>query len=41
MFSYDITWMVGFITITGKKVVKFVVNTGTSKITGQKQNGEN
>ena len=31
----------GFIAITDKKVVKFVVNTGTGKITLQRQNGKN
>ena len=32
--------MDGFITITDKKFVKFVVNTGTGKIAGQRQNGK-
>ena len=33
--------MDGYITITDKKVVKFVVNTGTGKITRKRQNGQN
>ena len=34
-------WMKGFITITDKKVVKFIEKTGTVKIAGQRRNGKN
>ena len=39
----SMTWWDGWIycnAITDKKVVKFVVNTGTGKIAGQRQNGK-
>ena len=34
-------WMDGFIAITDKKAMKFVVNTGAGKITRKRQNGQN